>query len=439
MTRLILEFHCQVIVLESLAKAITGWWLGFSDNITSRAPFSSVNKGKPILTSPDLTTLSEKLIAFRRDLHRHPELGWNEVRTCEKICNQLDSLGLKYRTTPGSTGVIADIEGPADVKAVALRADIDALPVHEETGLEYSSTKEGVMHACGHDGHTSMLLGAAELLASEKTLPAPVRLIFQPAEEIGDGALCMIENGCLDNVGVIFGGHLDRHFDAGKLIVTDGVVNASADTFYITVDGKGGHAARPHETVDAVVVGSLMIMALQTIVSREVNPAHPSVVTVGKFEAGTASNVIAGRCKMEGTIRAQDDNVRQHLKTSLRRMAASVGQLHGANVIVEIEDGLPVLENHKNVTELARKAASEVVGENNVDEMPVANMGGEDFAYYLDKVPGCYIRFGAQVEGQEYPAHSSRFVFDESALLMGAQYYRQVAIRAGESLRSGGI
>ena len=388
------------------------------------------------MTTIDLPNLKEKLIHIRRDLHRHPELGWREFRTCEKIIHELERLGISYRTIPDTTGIIADIPGPPGVKAVALRADIDALPLEEETGLEFSSVNKGVMHACGHDGHTSMLIGAAELLLKEKSLPAPVRLLFQPAEEVGDGALKLMEYGALENVGFVFGGHIDRHYKTGKLIVTDGVVNASTDTFYITIDGKGGHAARPHETVDAVVVGSLMVMALQTLVSRGVNPAYPSVVTVGKFEAGTASNVIAGKCKMEGTIRTQDEDVREFLKTSLTRMATSVGQLHGANVNVEIHPGLPVLTNTPEGVLLAREAASIVVGEENVDEMPIANMGGEDFAYYLKEVPGCYIRFGAQIEGQEHPAHSSKFVFDEESLLIGARYYRQIAFTAGEKLKN---
>lgn len=389
------------------------------------------------MAAVDLSVLSEKLIDFRRDLHRHPELGWKEERTCRKICEALDRLGVKYRRLEDRTGVIGDIPGPAGVPAVALRADIDALPIHEETGLEFASSVDGIMHACGHDGHTSMLLGGIELLMAEEALPAPIRLIFQPAEECGNGALKMIENGALENVGAVFGGHIDRHYESGMLIVTDGVVNASTDTFYITIDGQGGHAARPHETVDAVVVGSLLVMALQTMVSREVNPAHPSVVTVGKFNAGTANNVIAGRCHMEGTIRTQDDDVREHLKNSLTRIGTSVGHLHGANVKVDIEPGLPVLTNHKKGTAIARKAAIEVVGENMVGEMPVANMGAEDFAYYIKEVPGCYIRFGAQIEGKVFPAHSSKFVFDEAALLMGARYFRQVAMEAGEVLARG--
>src|SRR5262249_36881673 len=288
-----------------------------------------------------IPSLKERLVSFRRDLHRNPELGFEEVRTTEKIAEALEELGVKFRVPAGDTGVIADIPGRPGVPAIALRADIDALPLREETGLEFASLLEGKMHACGHDGHTAMLIGAASLLNAERSLRAPVRLIFQPAEELGKGAAFMVESGALENVAMIFGGHIDRHFRTGVIAVTDGVVNASTDDFEIRITGKGGHAARPHETVDAVVVGSLMVMALQTIVSREVNPAHPSVITVGLFQAGSAPNVIAAQCGLSGTIRAQDAFVRNQLKSAVKHMALTIGQLHGAHVTVDFREGMP--------------------------------------------------------------------------------------------------
>jgi hippurate hydrolase len=378
--------------------------------------------------------LLTKMVAIRRDLHRHPELSGKETRTAIQIRKMLDEMGIAHRPANG-TGVIADIPGRAGVPIVVLRADTDALPIQEETGLEFASLHCGCMHACGHDGHVSMLLGAAQLLAREKELPAPVRLVFQPAEEIGCGAQAMIAAGALERAGMIFGGHLDRHYPKGTVVVSDGIMNASTDTFRLAITGQGGHAARPHESVDAVVVGSLMVMALQTIVSREVNPAHPSVVTVGRFDAGTAANVIAGQAWLEGTIRAQEEPVRTHLQTAIRRMAEAVGKLHGAHVEVEFLEGTPVLRNNPAAAALARRAANCVVGSENVRELETANMGGEDFSQYIQKVPGCYVRFGARLAGREnYPAHSSKFDFDEDALGVGAAYFHAIAKLAGEQL-----
>ncbi len=380
----------------------------------------------------------DRMVAVRRDLHQHPELSWQEERTAQKICETLDELGISYRRNLAKTGIVADIGAQPGLKCVALRADMDALPILEETGLPFRSQTDGVMHACGHDGHTSMLLGAAALLAGDNSLAAPVRLIFQPAEETGRGAQAMIAAGALDGAAMIFGGHVDRHFPLGTIMVTQGAVNASSDKFKITVAGRGGHAARPHETIDAIVVGSLLVMSIQTIVSREVNPAHPSVVTVGRFDAGTAANVIAGQATLEGSIRAQDPEVRESLQKSIRRISAAIAQLHGAQIDVEILDGTPPLINPAEGTAIARTAAAEAVGEDQVVAMKTANMGGEDFSYYLEHVGGCYVRFGTTIPGRDaFPAHSSRFDFDERALAIGARYYYEVAKTAGELIARG--
>lgn len=379
----------------------------------------------------------DRMVRMRRDLHRHPELSWQEHRTAERICAALEGLGIEHRRLL-ATGVVADLPGPPGKLAVALRADIDALPIREQTGLAFTSVHEGVMHACGHDGHVSMLLGAAELLARQEGLAAPVRLLFQPAEEQGTGARAMIEVGALDGVGVIFSGHLDRHYRAGELVVTEGPVSASTDYFSIRVTGKGGHAARPHEAVDAVVVGSLIVTALQTIVSREIDPTHPSIVTVGRFEAGSAPNVIAAEAELEGTIRAQDPRTREHLQRSIRRIAESVGHLHQAELAVEIRPGSPAVVNHPVATAVARAAAVEVAGEERVLRLDRPNMAGEDFAHYLERIPGCYVRFGARLAGSEgFAAHSSRFDFNEAALPVGATWLTAVARRAADALAGG--
>lgn len=380
--------------------------------------------------------LYDRLVELRRELHRYPELSGQEVQTSTVISRFLQDLGIHPRTNIAGHGVVADIPGYSGVPCVVLRADMDALPIQEETGLEFASVHSGVMHACGHDGHTTMLLGAAALLTQEEDLPAPVRLIFQPAEEKGTGAIAMIKEGVLDGAGLIFGGHLDRHYRPGTIVVSEGPVNASSDNFAIEIIGQGAHGARPHESIDAVVVGSLMIMALQTIVSREVDPARPSVVSVGQFHAGTAPNVIAGQAKLAGTVRAQDPAVRRQLLSSVRRIAESIAQLHGATIHVAVTEGTPPLVNEQDMASLARRAAIEAVGDANVLPLKTANMGAEDFSYYLERIPGAYVRFGSQVPGREgYPAHSSKFDFDEEALAVGAAYYRAIARIAGQQLR----
>ncbi|MGH9324844.1 MAG: M20 metallopeptidase family protein [Vicinamibacteria bacterium] len=382
----------------------------------------------------------ERMVAFRRDLHRHPELSYQEKRTAEQIRKALEKLGISHRTGIAETGIIAEIPaagGALEGPRIALRADMDALPIREETGLPFASVHEGVMHACGHDGHTAMVLGAAELLSREKDLPAPVRVLFQPAEERGSGAVAMIEGGALEDVAMIFGGHVDRHYPTGQIVTHAGAVNASTDSFRLEIQGKGGHAARPHEGVDAVVVGSLLVTAIQTIVSREINPAHPSVITVGRFDAGTAPNVLAGRAVLEGTLRAQEKSVRDHLVSSLTRVCEAVGNLHNAKISVTIEEGTPPVVNPKDMAEIARKAAGLVVGEDNAVSLHTPNMGGEDFAYYMEKIPGCYVRLGARAARDERgPAHSSQFDFDENVLPIGAQFFFEVARIAGQSLRA---
>ncbi len=387
------------------------------------------------LTSPLPAELQRKIVAFRRDMHQNPELSGHEKRAAGKIRAFLEEIGVPTEKTAVEHGVIGRLPGEDDSKGcIALRADTDALPIHEKTGLPFASKVDGVMHACGHDGHTSILLAAASLLAKEK-LPVPVKLIFQPAEEIGQGAKAMIEAGVLDDVALIFGGHIDRHYPLRTIVVHDGAVNASSDAFRIEIRGKGGHGARPHETVDAVVVGSLLVTAIQTIVSREVNPDHPSVVTVGQFEAGTAGNVIADRATLSGTIRAQDPEVREFLHGALQRIAASVGQLHGAEVEIDIEKRTPPVINPPEIAAISRHAAETAVGAENVREMAVANMGGEDFGYYMEQRPGCYVRFGSVGEGQEpHPAHSSLFDFDERTMGFAAAYYHALVKAAGAYL-----
>ncbi|MFT7621826.1 MAG: amidohydrolase [Myxococcota bacterium] len=377
----------------------------------------------------------QRMVALRRDLHRSPELSLHEAVTAQRISSELDRLGLTYRLNVGGHGIVVDLPGREPGPMVALRADMDALPVLEETGLPFASEVPGVMHACGHDGHSGMLLGACELLLSRPLPRRGVRLLWQPAEELAAGAPAMVADGVLDGVGMIFGGHLDRHYPTGHLIVTEGAVNASTNGFEITIHGQQGHGARPHEALDAVVVGAILVTSLQAVVAREIDPANASVITVGTFDAGTAGNVIAGRARLTGTMRAQDPGTRDHLIEALRRVAAGVAMLHRCEVEVSLRGGTPPLINSPEMTAVAAAAAVDVVGSERVVPLRTANMGGEDFACFLDHVPGAYIRYGAQVPGREgFPAHSSRFDFDEGAMAIGAAWLARVAVCAGELL-----
>lgn len=396
----------------------------------------SARKAADLAGSPPVPIeLSGRLVSVRRDLHRHPETSWNETATAERIERRLAALGLEPRRVCG-TGVLADVPGAGGGARVALRADIDALPIAEETGLPFASRNPGAMHACGHDGHAAMLLGAAELLAVDPP-PGPVRLIFQPAEEVGTGARALIEAGALDGVAAIFGGHIDIHFPAGTIFVTPGPVAASTDLLRVRILGRGGHAARPHETVDAVVVASHVVLALQHVVSRGIDPAEAAVITIGRLQAGEVANAIAGSALLEGSIRAFKTDVREALLAEAERIARATAVLHGAVAEVEMERGTPPVVNDEQATALAHEAAIRVAGPERVAPLPGANMAGEDFSLYQERVPGCYVRYGARPSGPAYPNHSSRFDFDEAALGWGAAWLAEVARVAGRGLESG--
>jgi len=378
--------------------------------------------------------LVEWMRDIRRTIHQYPELANEEHRTQRYICEKLHELGITYRTEGLHTGILATIGSSSaeteNQPCVALRADLDALPVDEKTGLSFSSKMPGLMHACGHDGHVAMLLGAAAMLR-HSALPGKVVLLFQPAEESGDGALAMIEDGAFSGVQAIFAGHIDRHFNVGQIAAEPGLICAYTDKFEIKVCGRGGHAARPHETIDAIVVASLLVMSIQTLVSREINPSYPTVVSVGRFSGGSAYNVIAEEAVLEGTIRATHPKIRMQIIDGLERMVRAMDGLYNAKTTIHFRDGLPPVINHPAAAKIARKTAKKIVGKEGVVKQRHPSLGGEDFAYFLQKVPGCLVRFGAgHPELPNTPAHSPYFDFDEGVLPIGAAFLAEVAREA---------
>lgn len=369
--------------------------------------------------------LFQQMVRIRREIHMHPELGYQEKNTAAIITRELNRLGIKATTEIGKTGVVGQINDTGPV--VALRADMDALAIQEETGLEFTSKTDGVMHACGHDGHVAMLLGAASLL-KETLKNGSVLLVFQPAEEGGGGARKIMESGLLDKAKAIFACHLDRHYKAGYLVVQPGPISAFTDRFDVTIKGKGGHAAQPHDAIDAIVVASLIVMSLQTIVSREVNPLYPSIVSVGQIQGGSVPNAIAETAKLSGTIRTTETQIRKQIMSGMKRIVDAAGILHNADVSVVFTMGYPSVINTVKESEIAREAVRNIIDDKALVDGQFASMGGEDFSYYLEKIPGCLVRLGAQKDGLEsIPAHSSTYDFDENALGIGAAFLAEAA------------
>ncbi len=380
----------------------------------------------------------ERMREIRHILHRHPELAYREKQTAAVVAKELQRLEIPYQDGIAGTGIIAELDGQQSSErcepCVALRADMDAIPLDEKTGLPFASEHPGVMHACGHDGHMAMLLGAAALL-KQMEFPGRVKFIFQPAEESGNGAEKVIQAGALQEVQMIFAGHVDTHYPVGKFTVDTGLICSYTDPFTIHIHGRGGHAAWPHEAVDSIVVASNLIMSMQTLVSREIDPVYPAVVTVGRVEAGTVHNVIAEHAVIDGTVRSTHPETRKRLLNGLNRMIQGAASMSGAGIELELLEGLPAVINEEKAAALARKAAVQIIGEEGVISQGRPSLGGEDFAFYLNRVPGCLVRFGARIEnGQAGLAHSSRFNFNEDILELGASWLARVAILGLQSL-----
>ena len=366
----------------------------------------------------------EEVLAFRRDLHMHPELSEQEIRTEEKICSRLDALQIPYQRGIAGHGVCAVIRGTTADRTVGIRADIDALPVTEQTGLAYASLNTGVMHACGHDMHTAILLGTAAILKQNAdTLPGTVKLFFQPSEETIGGAKQMIDAGCLEDPHVenVIALHVDPMTDLGKLKFTKGCMNAATTEMELTVRGKACHGAHPDTGIDVLPPACSIVAALQTIVSRNLAPTTPAVVTVGTFQSGTAKNVISGEAKLGGTIRALDLDVMAYLKERVQKIAVDTAEAYGASCEVFFEDSYPPLRNSDELSALLLPAMEEVFGTENILRNEIPSLGADDFSYFTQTCRGLYFDLGTHdpCSDEYFPLHSEHFAPQEEAVKVG--------------------
>lgn len=371
-----------------------------------------------------LEDLYSQMVEWRRDFHMHPELSFQEERTPEKIANYLMSLGIEVKTGVGGRGVVGIIEGEHPGKTIALRADFDALPIQDEKDVPYKSTIPGVMHACAHDGHTATLLGVATVLSKNRHhLSGKVVLLHQHAEELAPGgAIAMVEDGCLEGVDVVYGTHIMANAPTGTYAYRKGPMMAAGDRFVITIKGKGGHGSAPHETVDSIAIGTQVVNQLQHIVSRQINPLKPAVLSVGSFHAGGASNVIADSAEITGTVRTFDSDVRNWIEKEMKTIVEGICSAFHATCEVNYHRGYPAVVNHEKETDVFIDVMKVLVDEERLVQVdPI--MGSEDFGYFIQEKPGMFFFTGARNEeiGACYPHHHPKFDFDERAMLQAGK------------------
>lgn len=376
----------------------------------------------------EIRNLQAQLVIWRRKLHQNPELGFKERQTAAFIAHKLTEWGIPHTTGIAQTGIVGVIEGSQPGKVLGIRADMDALPIQEENDVPYRSQNDGIMHACGHDGHTAIALGTAYYLWQQRSrLVGTVKIIFQPAEEGPGGAKPMIEAGVLQNpaVDAIIGLHLWNNLPVGTVGVRSGALMAAVECFRCTILGKGGHGAMPHQTTDAVLVGSHIVNALQTVVSRNVDPIDSAVVTVGTFHAGTALNVIADTARISGTVRYFNPKLEGFIQQRIEAIIAGVCQSHNASYDLDYWQLYPATVNNAEMAALVQSVASEVI-ETPLGVVPECQtMGGEDMSFFLREVPGCYFFLGAANAAKQldFPHHHPRFDFDESVLCVGVEMF----------------
>lgn len=372
-----------------------------------------------------MAELHDEITGWRRDFHSNPELLYDVFETAKSVEEKLQSFGCDEVVTGiGKTGVVAIIKGSKgdNGKVIGLRADMDALPIHEQTGKPWASKTEGKMHACGHDGHTSMLLGAAKYLAETRNFQGSVALIFQPAEEGGAGGKAMVDDGMMERFGIdeVYGLHNLPGLEVGKFVSRAGAIMASTDYLVITIKGRGGHAAMPHQSVDPIVVAAHTITALQSIVSRVVNPLEPLVISITKIEGGSAFNIIPEEVKLIGTVRSLDADLRTMAHQQIKQIVEGTATAHSAEAEVDIKLGYPVTFNHSHQTEIAGRIAASISGDDNVDLDAAPTMGGEDFSYMLEARPGAFMFIG---NGDTAGLHHPEYDFNDAVIPHGCSYW----------------
>ncbi len=371
-----------------------------------------------------ITDIEDEIIDIRRDFHKHPELGFEETRTAKIIAQKLNSWGYEVKENVAKTGVVGILKGEKQGPTIALRSDIDALPITEKNNLNYSSVNEGKMHACGHDGHMAILLGTAKVLAKYKNeISGNIKLIFQPAEEGPGGAKPMIDEGVIEDVDLILGLHIWPDLDSGKVGVKKGPLFASIDEIDIEVVGESSHGASPHQGTDAVLVAAELVSSLQSVVSRKIDPVEPSVITIGKINGGYVRNVIADNVSLEGTVRCVSPEIRKKLELKIKEIIKGVTMSHGASYNLEYRNMYSPLINNDYYTDIVKNIAQTIVGKENVDFIEKPTMGGEDFAYFLKEVPGTFFLLGGRNEDKGITAsnHNPNFNFDEDILKTGVE------------------
>jgi amidohydrolase len=392
------------------------------------APSLTATSVKLCQLRPAVENLQPRLVEWRRHLHQRPELGFQEQLTAEFVSQRLREWGIPHQTGIAKTGIVATIDSGKPGRVLAIRADMDALPIQEENKVPYRSLHDGIMHACGHDGHTAIALGTAWYLSQHRhSFTGTVKIIFQPAEEGPGGAKPMIEAGVLrnPNVDAIIGLHLWNSLPIGTAGVRSGALMAATETFYCTIQGKGGHGAIPHQTVDSIVVAAQVVNALQTIVARNVSPLESAVVTVGKFHAGTAVNVIADTAEIGGTVRYFNPALGKLLPQRLEQIIAGVCASQGASYELKYKPLYPAVINDAAMAELVRSVAASAIEPPAGIVPECQTMGGEDMSFFLQEVPGCYFFLGSANLSMNlaYPHHHPRFDFDETALGMGVEIF----------------